>query len=171
MIIQHNGIDLNREVMEKLLQLCHSWEEEATRLTGYPVRISPIVFDSAIQPDMYQDMVIAAVKNIVCAKYKINQEDLESKSRKREYSDSRFICYKIIMWACKKLKREISLKRVGQNFGGRDHSTVINGLERYEDLYETDPIFRQDADDLLNQFLRLMNEDGPFISPQVILQE
>jgi chromosomal replication initiator protein len=37
----------------------------------------------------------------------------------------------------------ISLVRIGELFGGRDHSTVIHSIRKVEEEMERDPAFRQ----------------------------
>ena len=38
--------------------------------------------------------------------------------------------------------------KIGEEFGGRDHSTVINACEKVEKLLKTDPNFKQAIDDI-----------------------
>jgi chromosomal replication initiation ATPase DnaA len=37
-------------------------------------------------------------------------------------------------------------KRIGLYLGGRDHSTIIHGLQNFQDFYETDKSFRRKAE-------------------------
>jgi len=57
---------------------------------------------------------------------------MESKTRKREVVESRYLCYYFI-----KKHTKITLKLIGQKFGNRDHSSVIHGLQTIQDLIET----------------------------------
>jgi chromosomal replication initiator protein len=41
-----------------------------------------------------------------------------------------------------------SLKAIGNNFGGRDHSTVIHACKAVEDLMDTDMVFKDTVSDL-----------------------
>ena len=41
-----------------------------------------------------------------------------------------------------------SLKTIGDNFGGRDHSTVIYSCKTVEDLMDTDPLVKDALDEL-----------------------
>jgi chromosomal replication initiator protein len=41
---------------------------------------------------------------------------------------------------------------IGENFGGRDHSTVIHALESVEDMMKTDANFKNSVDELTKKF-------------------
>ena len=41
---------------------------------------------------------------------------------------------------------DTSLVRIGELFGGRDHSTVIHSIRKVEDQMERDPVFREQVD-------------------------
>jgi chromosomal replication initiator protein len=51
------------------------------------------------------------------------------------------------MFFCKQLTQH-SLKSIGLNFGGRDHSTVIHGVQSVEDQIETDHKFRETIEEI-----------------------
>jgi chromosomal replication initiator protein len=51
------------------------------------------------------------------------------------------------MYFCKRYT-QLTLALIGQNFGGRDHSTVIHALEMVEDLMKTDTNFKNSVDEL-----------------------
>jgi len=44
-----------------------------------------------------------------------------------------------------------NLKELGIYMGGRDHTTVIHGVNTFRDLYETDPLFRDKYYLIINQ--------------------
>jgi chromosomal replication initiator protein len=48
---------------------------------------------------------------------------------------------------------DLSLEQIGDYFGGRDHTTVLNSLRRTEDLIKRDPALRQAAIDLKRMLL------------------
>jgi hypothetical protein len=43
------------------------------------------------------------------------------------------------------------LKQLGTYMGGRDHTTVIHGVNTFRNLYETDPLFRDKYYLIINQ--------------------
>ncbi len=68
----------------------------------------------------------------------ISMEQLVGKSRKREIVQSR----QISMYFAKQFT-ESSLKNIGREFGGRDHSTVIHACQTVSNLMDTDSDFQQ----------------------------
>lgn len=49
------------------------------------------------------------------------------------------------------LSRELtdfSLPKIGEEFGGRDHTTVIHAHEKISNDIKADPIFKQEVEDL-----------------------
>lgn len=88
---------------------------------------------SMTEQERAQDIV-----KTICDTLKISVEDVESQWRKREVTLCRHVCIHFV-----KYKTKLSLKAIGQLLGGRDHSTVIYGLETYDDILETDKSFRE----------------------------
>lgn len=80
------------------------------------------------------DLIICAV----CIALKINRADLISAKRHRPYSWGRSIAYFLLRKTTK-----MSLKEIGQVFGGRDHSTVVVGIETFRDLNRVDKEFKK----------------------------
>lgn len=68
---------------------------------------------------------------------------IRTKSRMREAVEARAILYKIFT---SKQMFGWSQKRTGLFFGGRDHSTVIHGMENYDTWFDTDKVFRRKAE-------------------------
>lgn len=64
-------------------------------------------------------------------------------SRRSEYVQARHLA----MYLCKEHAR-CTLKHIGEHFGGRDHSTVVYGVQRIEDQMSIDPAFRRDVEAL-----------------------
>lgn len=68
---------------------------------------------------------------------------LRAKTRKQEIVTAR----QVAMYLAKELTNS-SLKTIGLHFGGRDHSTVIHAYQSVEDRVNTDPVFKQNVDQL-----------------------
>ena len=64
--------------------------------------------------------------------------DISKKTRKREYVYARYIFFK----DARNLKKKYSLEKIGMVCGNRNHATVINGLNMYEEL-KNYPDFKQ----------------------------
>lgn len=87
------------------------------------------------------DTIVAAV----CIAMRIDKSELLSQSRKKHHSWGRFICYYLLRNTTK-----MSLKDIGYLFGGRDHTTVIYGLQTFQDLNKVDKGFRRIVYDVKN---------------------
>ena len=57
----------------------------------------------------------------------------------------------VAIYLCRQLTRE-SLGRIGEYFGGRDHTTVLHACRKTEELLQTDPAIRQAMDQLQRKF-------------------
>ena len=69
------------------------------------------------------------IKAAVCEEYGISQDQLLGRSRLRKYVEPRQIAYAL----CWKYRGRFgSLGTVGAEFG-RDHTTIIHGLRRFND--------------------------------------
>ena len=86
---------------------------------------------------------IEEIQRIVCEYYKIRIADIKSTSRARPIVVPR----QIAMYLIKKFLDK-SLVDIGRSFGGRDHTTVINSLEKVDSLQSKDPQFKNDIDEL-----------------------
>ena len=84
-----------------------------------------------------KEITIDYILRVVCEYFELKPEMLKAKTRKREIVQARQIC----MYLAKQMTKT-SLKTIGSNFGGRDHSTVIYACQTVEDLMETDKKFR-----------------------------
>jgi len=73
-----------------------------------------------------------SIKDIVSRYYNIRVEEFKSKKRNREISYPR----QIAMYLCRELT-DMSLPKIGDEFGGRDHTTVIHACEKISEDIET----------------------------------
>ncbi len=89
---------------------------------------------------------IEEIQRIVAEFYKIRITDIKSSSRAKPIVVPR----QIAMYLIKKFLDK-SLVEIGKAFGGKDHTTVINSLNKIESLLQTDPQFKNDIDDLMTQ--------------------
>lgn len=83
----------------------------------------------------------------VCEHYHLRQSDLMSPSRARNIARPR----QMAMYLCKKLTTR-SLPEIGRKFGGRDHTTILHGVRKIEELISVDSQIAEDAE-LLRRML------------------
>lgn len=86
------------------------------------------------------------IKQIVSDYFKIPIPDMESKSRKHEIALSR----QMSMYLAKQLT-DASLKSIGGQFGGRDHSTVLHSCQTIENYLVTDKKIKNVYEILFNK--------------------
>ncbi|MGA0241782.1 MAG: chromosomal replication initiator protein DnaA, partial [Candidatus Marinamargulisbacteria bacterium] len=88
-------------------------------------------------------LTIPQIKRMVSAKLGIAVEQLSSKSRTKDISMAR----QIAMYLCREVTN-ISLLKIGENFGNRDHTTVIHAIDKIKQLLVTDSDVKTIVDDL-----------------------
>ena len=88
-------------------------------------------------------LTIDKVKMAVADYYKISTSQLSASIRVSNISNARHIA----MYLCRNLL-DVPFIKIGEEFGGRDHSTVINACEKVEKLLKSDPNFKQAIDDI-----------------------
>ena len=84
-----------------------------------------------------KEITIDNIKQLVSDHLKVPVEKIQGKTRKREVVMAR----QLSMYLAKHHTNS-SLKAIGDNFGGRDHSTVIYSCKTVEDLIDTDPLVK-----------------------------
>ena len=77
---------------------------------------------------------VSRIQKIVADYFKISIEDLKSKKRNADIAFPR----QIAMYLSKQLTG-LSLKDIGKEFGGKDHSTVIYAIKKVEDEMKLNP--------------------------------
>jgi chromosomal replication initiator protein len=82
----------------------------------------------------------------VCRYFQLKSSDLKSPTRRQGVVRARGIA----MYLARQLTDK-SLSEVGQHFGGRDHTTVINALNKTETLLQSDPATQQAVSDLMGK--------------------
>lgn len=88
-------------------------------------------------------LTVEKIKMTVADYYKLSTSQLSSSVRVSNISNARHIA----MYLCRELLDTPFIK-IGDEFGGRDHSTVINACEKVEKLLKTDPNFKQAVEDI-----------------------
>jgi chromosomal replication initiator protein len=86
---------------------------------------------------------VRAIATSTARYFSLRLNDLRSASRRRPVVVARGVA----MFLCRLLARE-SLDRIGQYFGGRDHTTVMHACRKTEELLQTDLEIRQAIDKL-----------------------
>ncbi|MGB3757643.1 MAG: chromosomal replication initiator protein DnaA, partial [Rivularia sp. (in: cyanobacteria)] len=99
---------------------------------GLPMTVENI--SSVLEPQVEKvEATPVAILSIVADTFNLSIEDLKSNSRRREISWAR----QIGMYLMRQYT-DLSLPRIGEEFGGKDHTTVIYSCEKITQLKETD---------------------------------
>ncbi len=102
---------------------------------------------------MSKEITVDFIQKLVADHFDVPVEKLKSQTRKRGI----VIARQLSMYLAKNLTNK-SLKAIGENFGGRDHSTVIYSCKAVQDLLDTDMIFKDTVADLEKKIKMSLNE-------------
>ncbi len=86
---------------------------------------------------------IQKIQQVVAEYYNITVEDLKSKKRKADIAFPR----QVAIYLCRTLTDE-SFPKIGIQFGGRDHSTVMHSVDKIDNELKTNPQFKGVIDTL-----------------------
>ncbi len=130
---------------------------------GEPVslRVARAALKQSLQP-VGVGITIDKITQLVCERFEVKLADLRSKRRSRSISEPR----QIIMFLARRLT-SLSLDEIGDFFGGRDHSTVLYGVRKVEELYANDPTLAATLERMADRLGgRLNGHEGRGGSPQ-----
>ncbi len=86
-------------------------------------------------------ITVEEIQRKVSEYYNIRMSDIIGPKRLRSYARPR----QVAMYLCKQLTSR-SLPEIGRRFGGRDHTTVMHGVKRIEELKLTDGQIAEDVE-------------------------
>jgi chromosomal replication initiator protein len=93
-----------------------------------------------------KNITISIIQDIVSSYFDLRVEELKSQRRTRNVSNPR----QIAMYLSRKLT-DMSLPKIGEEFGGRDHSTVIHAYEKISDNLKTDESLQHTVADIIKK--------------------
>ncbi|MCO6478844.1 MAG: chromosomal replication initiator protein DnaA [Phaeodactylibacter sp.] len=152
--MNQEGIEIPQDVTEFI---CYNIQNNIRELEG--VLVSLVAQSSLNQQEIDMELAKRVIRNfvkqinkeitvdyiqkLVAEHFDLGVEKLQGKTRKRQV----VIARQLSMYLAKNLTDK-SLKAIGENFGGRDHSTVIYSCKTVQDLMETDVIFKDTVSEL-----------------------
>ena len=104
-------------------------------------------FAKIVLKDIYRDTDKAIaperIRSTVASYYDIKVSDLDSKRRTAEIALAR----QVAMYLCRE-STDFSFSKIGEIFGGRDHSTVMSNCNKIHNLYHEDELIKYDIDEI-----------------------
>lgn len=134
---ESENYEVNNEVFDfiarKIKSNIRELEGALTRVTAYSsltnkevsVELAQEALKDIISSNRPKQVNIDMIKDVVAQHYNIQIEDFESKRRTRSITYPR----QVAMYLSRELT-DLSLPKIGEGFGGRDHTTVIHAYDK-----------------------------------------
>ena len=146
-----DGLDIPNEVM---LYIANQIDSNIRELEGALIRV--VAYSSLVNEEVTPELATAALKDIipntkprmisildiqtaVGEHYNIRLEDFTAKKRTKSIAFPR----QVAMYLSRELT-DFSLPKIGEEFGGRDHTTVIHAHEKISSMFKNDQQLQQD---------------------------
>ena len=159
--IEANGLDLNRfddSVLyffaDKFSKNIRELQGALNRLIFYTVSlkqtdritlevaaesVQSLVGGKAIASELSEQKII----NVVADYYNLSPSQLTGKIRTGQIALARHIAMYLI-----RITLDVPLKKIGDIFGGKDHTTVMNAIQKVDKGLKTDPALREAVEEL-----------------------
>lgn len=155
------GLDIPNEVM---LYIANQIDSNIRELEGALIRV--VAYSSLINKDINADLAAEALKDIIPSskprivtildiqkavgqQFNVKLEDFKAKKRTKSVAFPR----QVAMYLSRELT-DFSLPKIGEEFGGRDHTTVIHAHEKISRLLTTDSQLQKQVKEL-NDLLKV----------------
>ena len=154
----HDGLRIPADVIEYIAQTANGSVRDLQGVVNSLMAYS-IVYNSPVDMHLAERIIKRAVKadnhpltiddilEAVCKHYGVVQQNVFSKSRKREYVQVR----QVSMYLAQKYTK-MPASRIGQLIGGRDHSTVLHSCSAVEQRLKVDSKFKDDINSIEQAF-------------------
>ncbi len=150
-----DGLDIPNEAM---LYIANQIDTNIRELEGALIRV--VAYSSLINKDINADLAAEALKDIipnskpkvitvldiqkkVGSEFNVKLEDFKAKKRTQSIAFPR----QIAMFLSRELT-DLSLPKIGDEFGGRDHTTVIHAYDKISKLLKQDTELQQTIDEI-----------------------
>jgi len=102
------------------------------------------VLHDVISPKTKKKITIPLIQEVVAGFFQIQTEEMKARRRTKEVTLPR----QIAMYIARELT-ENSLPKIGDEFGGRDHTTVIHACDKIRSLVQEDPAIDKTIKDIV----------------------
>lgn len=104
------------------------------------------VLKDILPPEKPVEITVELIQKITCDYFKLRPEDLKTKRRTTAISYPR----QIAMYLTKELT-DLSLPKIGDSFGGRDHTTVLHACNKISNLLQKDYTLQNTITELIKK--------------------
>ncbi|TWT26997.1 chromosomal replication initiator protein DnaA [Planomicrobium sp. CPCC 101110] len=157
-----DGLDIPNDVMT---YIANSIDSNIRELEGALIRV--VAYSSLINRDMSAELAAEALKDImpnskpkvitildiqhaVGEQFRVKLEDFKTKRRTKDIAYPR----QVAMYLAREMT-DFSLPKIGEEFGGRDHTTVIHAHEKISKMLKDNQQLQQDVKDIRNALSKL----------------
>lgn len=115
-------------------------------LTGTPptISIAQTVIKEILNDNQPVPVTVERIIEEVAKTYSVTPDDIRSQKRSAQISMARQVAIYIVRDVT-----QMSMAPIGEEFGGRDHSTIVYALKQVEKQMETDPRQKAIIDDII----------------------
>ena len=119
---------------------------ELTRLSRIDLEVATKTTTELFKNQQVKVIKVATIQSEVCKYFSINKSDLLGNKRNRSIVTPRHIA----MYLTQELT-DYSYPRIGREFGGKDHTTVMHAVEKIKKIIKTDSQIYQQIDYLTKE--------------------
>jgi len=119
-----------------------------TNTTEITVDLAPEALKDIIPDSKPKIITIKNIIEVVAEHFHLTAQDLTGKKRTRAVAYPR----QIAMYLCRELT-DASLPKIGEEFGGRDHTTVMHANEKIKNELEEDPELQRNLEEIKKKLL------------------
>jgi len=112
------------------------------------IELSNEALKDIISNNKPKKVTVDLITSIICKNYDITQKEIVSKRRSRNIAFPR----QIAMYLCRELT-DLSLPKIGEEFGGRDHTTVIHAKDKIYNKINENPEFSTTIKNLIKEIV------------------
>lgn len=102
-------------------------------------------------------ITIADIRAAVAAAYGLRPDDLRGRGRAGLVCEARHLAFYLAVEHCP----NASLRAIGLQFGGRDHSTVRHGIDRIREILPQNPALQARLEAVIEALHRRLTEAAP----------
>ena len=138
------NIETNVRELESALTTVFSYEE----LTGRPLDLDSVktLLHDLIQTNNAENISLEIIQKVVADAYQISVADLKGKKKDKKYVIPR----QISIYMAREMT-EMSFMELGNEYSGKDHSTIMYAYKKIADLMKTDPSLESRIENLMRE--------------------